>query len=377
MKYRWVILAVGTAAQASYAALLTGLSVLAPSLQDRYGLSLAQVGVVLATVSVGSMLTLLPWGLLADRIGERLVMAVGLLGAAAATAGAASSDGFWSLCGLLFLAGASGAGVNSASGRAVMHWFPAARRGTALGIRQTAIPIGGLAAALVLPHLGLDDALRALAGAALVAALTAGALVREGRPVEELSRGRAVAPLHDRRMWTLATGSGLLVTVPVCLVGFTVLFLHEEHGLSPAAAAAVVAVVQVLGGASRVAAGWWSDAVGSRMGPLRLLSLALAAVAGLTAAGSLSSLVVLIPLLVVAGGLAMSWNGLAFTAAAEIAGHARSGAAIGMQQTALAVSAAAAAPVFAVAVANLSWPAGFGLLALAPLAAWIVLGRLT
>ena len=38
------------------------------------------------------------------------------------------------------------------------------------------------------------------------------------------------------------------------------------------------------------------------------------------------------------GCVAISWNGLAFTAAAETAGHARSGTAIGLQQTALAVS---------------------------------------
>jgi len=43
----------------------------------------------------------------------------------------------------------------------------------------------------------------------------------------------------------------------------------------------------------------------------------------------------------VAGGvLAMSWNGLSFTAAAELAGRARSGASLGLQQTALAVGGA-------------------------------------
>ena len=376
MRYRWVILAVGTAAQASYSALVTGLSILAPSLQDRYELSLTQVGVVLGTVSVASVLTLLPWGLLADRIGERVVMAVGLVGAAVATAGSASTDGFWPLCGFLLLAGASGAGVNAASGRAVMHWFSAARRGTALGVRQTAIPLGGLAAALVLPHLRVQAALLVLAGALLFAAVLAGLLLREGVVVEELSGGRALAPVRDGRMWSLGAASALLVTAQVCLLGFAVLFLHEEHGLSTAAAAAVVAVVQVLGVGSRIGAGWWSDGVRSRIAPLRVLSVAIAVGAGLTAATALSSLIVLIPVLVVAATLSMSWNGLSFTAAAEIAGHARSGAAIGFQQTAVSLGAAAAAPVFAAVVAGLSWQAGFGLLAVAPLAAWLVLGRL-
>ena len=45
----------------------------------------------------------------------------------------------------------------------------------------------------------------------------------------------------------------------------------------------------------------------------------------------------LVPVLVVAGVLGMSWNGLSFTAAAEAAGARRSGAAIGFQQTVLGV----------------------------------------
>ena len=56
----------------------------------------------------------------------------------------------------------------------------------------------------------------------------------------------------------------------------------------------------------------------------------------------------------------MSWNGLSFTAAVEIAGRARSGAAVGFQQTALAVGAIAIPIAFA-AVAAESWRAAFAL----------------
>ena len=56
--------------------------------------------------------------------------------------------------GALFVAaGAAGASVQSASGRAVMQWFPRKERGLAFGIRQTAIPVGGLLGALALPAL--------------------------------------------------------------------------------------------------------------------------------------------------------------------------------------------------------------------------------
>jgi hypothetical protein len=81
----------------------------------------------------------------------------------------------------------------------------------------------------------------------------------------------------------------------------------------------------------------------------------------------------LVAALVIAATLSMSWNGLAFTAAAELAGHARSGAALGFQQTILFVVGAVLPIPFAVVVAETSWQAAFALVAVTPLAAWGVL----
>jgi hypothetical protein len=77
-------------------------------------------------------------------------------------------------------------------------------------------------------------------------------------------------------------------------------------------------------------------------------------------------LAALIPAFAVAGVLSMAWNGLAFAAAAEAAGPARTGAALGFQQTLLGVVVAAAPPAFA-AVAASSWRLAFALAALGPL----------
>jgi hypothetical protein len=81
-----------------------------------------------------------------------------------------------------------------------------------------------------------------------------------------------------------------------------------------------------------------------------------------------------VPAFIVAGTLSMGWNALAFVAAAELGGRRHSGAAIGVQQTALAVSAAAASVAFA-AVASLSWPFAFAAAAACPLAGAALLGR--
>jgi MFS family permease len=134
--------------------------------------------------------------------------------------------------------------------------------------------------------------------------------------------------------------------------------------------------MQVLGIATRVGAGWWSDRLGSRIVPMRRLGAALALALAAAALLVDAPLVVLVPILVLAGTLGLSWNGLSFTTAAEIAGRARSGAAIGFQQTALGVSYTVSAIAFAAIVDATSWRIGFALAALAPLAGYAVLGRL-
>jgi sugar phosphate permease len=373
-RYRWVILAVGVAGQAAFSALFLGISAIAPAIQRAYGLSLAEVGVVLAATSLGSAFTLLPWGLLADRFGERAVLALGLTGSAGALVGAAYADSFAALVALLALAGALGASVNSASGRAVMGWFDASQRGLALGIRQTAVPMGGAVAAIGLPALSLRSAFLALAVAALSAALLGAALIRDV-PAARLD-GPIAQPLRDGGLWRLCGAGALYLGAQIGIAGFVVLFLHAERGYSNRAAAGVLALIQVLGGVARIAAGRWSDRLGARVLPLRLVGLALTAATGAVAALVDAPEAVLVGVLVVAGTLGLSWNGLSFTAAAERAGRARSGAAIGFQQTLLAVAGIAMPIGFASVVDATSWRVGFALAALCPLAGWALLGPL-
>ncbi len=378
MRYRWVVLGAGTAAQASYSAIWFGVSVLAPELRDRYRLSLGELGVLIAASLLGSTVSLIPWGLLADRVGERLVLAVGLGACGAVLLASAQADGFAALFVLLALAGLAGASVQSASGRAVMQWFPAKRRGLALGIRQTAVPIGGFGASVVLPHLTLAWGFRGLGLACLATAAAAFALVREG----PLARGAGAAaeegrpPLRDRRVWRLSCGSTFLLWPQMCLVGFAVLFLHDRRGFSAGRAALVLAAIQVAGIAARIAAGVWSDRIGDRIRPLGFIALAVAALVVLTSAAVSAPLAVLLPAMIVAGMFAMSWNGLSFTAAAELAGVRRAGAAIGLQQTVVNASAAALPPAFGALVGAAGWRLAFALVAVGPLTGFALLWSL-
>jgi sugar phosphate permease len=375
--YRWTILAAGVLAQAAYSAILLGLPAIAPAIQDRYELSLTQIGVVLAAISFGSVATLLVWGIVADRIGERAVIVVGQLGTAGAMVGAAYASTYAHLLAALAIAGGVGAGVNAASGRAVMAWFDEDERGLALGIRQMAVPLGGAVAAIVLPalaaHVSLRAALLWLAGGCAVAAIVGGVLLRSEAAEEH---GVVARPLRDARVWRICVASTFYVATQISLLGFFVLLLHDHRGVSTAVAAAAFAGTQVLGGAARILVGSWSDRMRARIVPLRLVALCLAAAAGVTTLLLEGPAWLLVPSLVVAGVLGLSWNGLSFTAAAESAGRARSGAAIGLQQTFLSAGAIVAPIGFAAAVHYTSWRLAFALAAASPLIGYALLSPL-
>lgn len=381
MRYRWAVLAAGTAAAAAGSALFIGPAVLAPAIREEFDASLSQVGVLLASLWVGTILTLLAWGLLADRLGERVVLGtgLGLCGVLATAAGFAGS--FWMLLGVLFLASAAGASVNAASGRAVMQWFGPEERGLALGIRQTAIPLGVGICAVVLPSVessaGFEAAFAFLGGLCIFAAVVALAVIREAPVRDAELEGDAIPwTLRDSRLWTLSIGSGLYLGAQIPLMSFAVLFLHDVHGLSTARAGVVLAIFQAGAVLTRIGAGRLSDQLGNRLRPLRWIGLASAAGLLATALLAQSRISLVVTVIVVAGAISMAWNGLSLTVAAELAGRARSGAAIGFQQTTLGVIGVLIPVLFANLVEATSWRTAFALSAVGPVAGWLMLGRL-
>jgi sugar phosphate permease len=377
-RYRWVILGVGAAGAGAFSALRMGLPALGPALRDAYGLSLPQVGFAFTAVAVGVMLTLVPWGVLTDRIGERPVMGVGLAGCAAALAATAYAPGYGLLLVGLLVAGMFGASSTGASGRAVMGWFRREERGFALGIRQMALPLGGAAASVALPQVvdagGLKGAVLTLAGLCLTAAVAAVAFMRDAPPPDRpLPVVPAPPPTRDARLWRLGAAGALLVAAQASMLGFVVLFLHDARGVSPALAAGALAALQLLGAGMRIVAGRRSDREGVRIAPIRRIAVRNFAFLAATAALVHAPGPLLYPVLTCTAVSTMSWNGLAFTAAAEISGRARAGTAMSLQNTILAVGGALAPSAFGAVVEATSWTSAFAVLALAPLLAVFVL----
>jgi sugar phosphate permease len=173
-------------------------------------------------------------------------------------------------------------------------------------------------------------------------------------------------------LWRIHAASALLVVPQFTVATFALVFLTDARGWEAAPAGRLLAVAQACGAAARLAAGYWSDRTGSRLRPMRILAvstgIAMLALAGAAAVRSPAAVAVLLAGSVVA----VSTNGLAFTAVAEHAGSAWAGRALGVQNTGQNALAAATPPVLAAAIGATGFGASFAAVALFPLVAAMV-----
>lgn len=367
------MLAAGVLAQLASAVTVHGPAFLIPTLHRDRGLSLAHAGLVVAAPTVGVMLTLVMWGAAADRWGERFCLTVGLTGTTAAGLLATRAQGTATLAAALFVAGAFAASANAASGRIVVGWFPARRRGLAMGIRQMAQPLGvGLGAitlAVLADHHGVGAALWVPVAAAAIATVAVVAVVVDP-PRTPHPSGAAPSPYRGNRFLARVHGVSVLLVVPQFTVWtFALAWLVDGRHWSPAAAGALVAASQIAGAFGRIAVGQLSDVVGSRMRPLRWVAVAAIVTMALLGWAAHAGWVVAVLLLVVATTVTVADNGLAFTAVAERAGPFWAGRALGVQNTAQFLAASAVAPLAGLAIGAWGYAACFALAAAFPLLA--------
>lgn len=115
-------------------------------LQDELGLSTAELGLIdtgfLAAYALGQFGS----GVLADRIGSRRLVGIGLLGSAAACIAFGASSGVWALVVCFSLNGLLQSTGWPGTTRVVVEWTPPERRGRVMSLWSTCYQVGGLVA---------------------------------------------------------------------------------------------------------------------------------------------------------------------------------------------------------------------------------------
>ncbi len=363
---------------------INGVAFLIPTLHAERGLDLARAGLMSSLPSLGMVVTLIGWGYVVDRAGERVVLVVGSALTAAAGFAAATADSLVVVGVFLFLGGMAAASSNTASGRLVVGWFDARQRGLVMGIRQTAQPLGVGLGALVIPRLaeqhGVSGALLFPAVVCALAAVMCAAAVQDPPrpPRAEAAASDLANPYRGSSLLArIHLASGLLVVPQVMVWTFTLVWLITERGWTPASAGVLVTAAQVLGAGGRIAAGRWSDfalkrsgdVLAARMRPIRTIAAAAAAAMALLALLDRLDSPASIAVMIVASVVTVSDNGLAFTAIAEIAGPFWSGRALGTQNTTQLLTAGVAPPLFGALIGVAGFPVAFAVCALFPVLA--------
>jgi sugar phosphate permease len=373
---RWLILALGLAAQVSTFCFVYGLPFLVPAMRAAEHLSLGAAGVVVSAPTVGLLLTLIAWGAVADRYGERVVIIVGLVGCGALVIVAATvTHGMVGFAVLLGVAGAFGASVNAASGRVVMGWFAVHERGVAMSVRQMAQPLGVAIAAVSLPLLagnGFRAALLLPAGLCLVSALLVVAFVTDPPRPPAKHGEKTRSPYRSPTIWRVHGASAMLVVPQFAIAVFGLEYLVSRQHWTAAAAGAFMAAIQAAGAAGRLGSGYWSDRVGSRMRPMRQLAVASAAILLLAALGDAAAPWLAITALAVGAVITVADNGLGYTATAEIAGPAWAGRALGAQNTGQNIVAALTPPILGLIIGGTSYTVAFACAAICPVLAIVL-----
>jgi MFS family permease len=244
-----------------------------------------------------------------------------------------------------------------------------------MGIRQTAQPLGIALGALVMPELAEPNATSALMFPAVWCTICAlaswiGIVDPPRKSRKTASQAELASPYRDSLVLCRIHAASALLTVPQAVtVTFMLVWLVDRHGWSAAAGGASVTVSLLLGALGRIVVGRWSDRVGSRMRPIRIIAVTTATSLFLLALtdyfGSRYSVLLLAAIAV----LAVLDNGLEATAITEFAGPFWSGRTLGIQNTTQRLLAAGGPPLFGVLITASAYPPAWALCGLFPLLA--------
>jgi len=355
---RWTILGLISVSHIVGAAAQYGINTLAPFYKDELGLSRAQVGLLFSAFYLAMTGASFGTGWLADRLGVRKTTLLGHVGLGICITAAALSPSFESASISFFLAGVGYSFLNPASTIGVMTWFHRDERATAMGIKQTGVPGGGVLAAVLAPSLVLLIGWRGSLAALGIINFAFGFLfsllwrepVTASIEAEPARSTDAIPP--PLKVWALlpvSCATGIYLIGQLVLITYVPLYLKDVMGYTSYAASQALALTQAGAMFGRVGWGVASDRLFGGRRKIVLIVIGLLSVvliAALSFMDRTSSSFLLMPILFLAGVSLVGYQGVSYALIGEISGKARTGAGLGMMITINAAAATVGTPVF-------------------------------
>jgi sugar phosphate permease len=358
-RFRWAMLTLISVSHIIGATAQYGINTLAPFYKDDLALSRAQIGLFFSAFYLAMAGFSFAAGRLADRLGVRRTTFQGHFFLGVCTIGASLAPSFpWAFASF-FLAGLGYSFLNPASSKGVMAWFQRDERATAMGIKQTGVPAGGVVTAVLAPELVLLFGWRAAFAALGVINLFFGFVFlslwrdhsdqRVGAISTDSSPPEVETSVNVWSLLPISCGTAIYLVGQMTLITYVPLYLKDAMGFSPYWASQALALTQ--GGAMLGRVGWGivSDRLfGGRrkivLILIGLLSASLVAFLGLMTADS--SRFLLLAILFASGVCLVGYQGVSYALIGEIAGKTKTGAALGLMITINAACATLGTPLF-------------------------------
>jgi MFS family permease len=272
------------------------LYVLLPIWAQAFGLSYVQVGTLRMAYSAAMACLQLPAGMLAERVGERALLAGGSVLAGIAFALLATSQSYAALGGLILLAGTGSAVQHPIASTLISRAYAVTSRRAALGVYNFVGDVGKMvvAAAMGLGIVAIGWRSSVVLYGLIVVGIGLLVLVALASPAETTPRTRPQAAPATSPGWgfTDPTGFALLSAIQLidsaCRTGFLTFFpfLLIAKGASVTSIGFGLSLVFVGGAAGKLVCGLLAE----RVGILRTVILTELATGALIAAGVLAPL---------------------------------------------------------------------------------------
>ncbi len=357
------VLAGASVAQATVSLVNFGLPAIGSELLEDFDLTLFELGAVLTGGLLGAGVALIGAGVLVDRIGARRSMLAGTaLGALGLAVAAAAPSKQLLFCALVVF-GIGSAVVPIAGTGALFRAYPPNRRGWALGVRQTAVPLGGAVAAVLYPALHVLGGVELTLGASAAAVAASGLWFAFLLPHEELH----VVPRREPALRSILRSPGVptLLGVAACyivvlqaLLAFLVPAVREA-GYSELTASVAYFGVNIAAMVARIA---WGSVADRGNGSRRVRTLVevgvLASAGAVVFAFALHAGPVAVVLAAVVFGLgALGWNALVYVSAGERVDPALAARSVAVAATVVFVLSGLATPLLGALVDAVGWDA--------------------
>ncbi|SFD04347.1 Sugar phosphate permease [Bacillus sp. 491mf] len=279
--YKWIILLIATISQTFATFVTYGIGPLASLWQQVHHLSQFQTGLLVSAVNIGPIFSMLFFGNLMDRYGERWIVGGGSILLGASILFAYPVTNYTYLFVILLFVGIWYGTAQPGGSKAIVKWFPPEHRGLAMGIRQTGIPIGGALASSTLPFFFYKYGLPSVILVQAIVAISGGLLfilfyreerssIQKTETVSFLTKLKKIQ--RNDSLYPIFLIGITMMSLQMVLVSHLMSYLTNEVHTNLHHAGILLSVVLLGGMFGRILLAWASDNIfkGNRVIPLQI-----------------------------------------------------------------------------------------------------------